>query len=162
MYMTHLLLAYPLPHRLSPACWDRGRIGRHCHLPLQHSQIAAYIPGTYIPQGRCWPLRLWEGGFQLSQGPWGASLRLKYSSICPSQHIPLHKGGGGKIQESVFLFTFIQNGYDYRDWWGEATGRTQAGYQQSLAPGWWRGGLTPNAGPTVLIPLPLTKLEKKI
>lgn len=30
---------------------------------------------------------------------------------------------------------------------------------QSLAPGWVRGGLTPNAGPTALVPSSLTKLH---
>lgn len=39
MYVPHLLLAYPLPHRLSLAHWDRGSTGRHCHLPPQHSQV---------------------------------------------------------------------------------------------------------------------------
>lgn len=62
------------------------------------------------------------------------------------------------MQGSGFFFffcKFIEKGTD--------GGRQRVGpqmiYQQSLAPGWESGGLTPNSGPAALVPSPFTKLQ---
>lgn len=54
-----------------------------------------------------------------------------------------------------FFCKFIEKGTDGgRQWVGP-----QMIYQQSLAPGWESGGLTPNSGPAALVPSPFTKLQ---
>lgn len=66
------------------------------------------------------------------------------------------------MEGSGFPFKFIDKGYE----WGDLRRVMRGGIRQtpdcprwSLAPGWGRGGLPPNAGPTALVPSPLTQLQ---